>query len=55
VEYTYVNNEVWLLKRESFSVSGRILLVKGLREEGDSTYSNYKRFSTDSRIIENDQ
>jgi hypothetical protein len=55
VEYTYVNSEVWLLKRESFSVSGRILLVKGLHEEGDSTYSNYKKFTADSRIIDNDQ
>jgi hypothetical protein len=55
VEYTYVNGEVWLPKRESFSVSGRILLVKGLHEEGDSTYSNYKKFSADSRIIDNDQ
>jgi len=55
VEYTYVNGEVWLPKRESFSVSGRILLVKGLREEGDSAYSNYKKFSADSRIVEDDQ
>jgi hypothetical protein len=52
VEYTYVNSEVWLPKRESFSVSGRILLVKGVHEEGDSAYSNYKKFSTDSRIVE---
>jgi hypothetical protein len=55
VEYTYVNGEVWLPKRETFSVSGRILLVKGVHEEGDSAYSDYKKFSTDSRIIENDQ
>jgi hypothetical protein len=53
VEYTYVNGEVWLPKRESFSVSGRILLVKGVHEEGDSVYSNYKKFSADSRIIDN--
>jgi hypothetical protein len=55
VEYTYVNGEVWLPKSESFSVSGRILLVKGLHEEGESAYSNYKKFSADSRIIDNDQ
>jgi hypothetical protein len=52
VEYTYVNGEVWLPKRETFSVSGRILLVKGVHEEGDSTYSNYKKFSADSRIVD---
>ena len=55
VEYTYVNSEVWLPKSESFRVSGRILLVKGLHEEGESAYSNYKKFSADSRIIDNDQ
>jgi hypothetical protein len=53
VEYTYVNGEVWLPKRETFSVSGRILLVKGVHEEGDSAYSNYRKFSADSRIVEN--
>lgn len=55
VEYTHVNGEVWLPKSESFSVTGRIMLVKGLREEGDSAYSNYKKFSADSRIIDDDR
>jgi hypothetical protein len=55
VEYTHVNGEVWLPKRESFSISGRILLVKGVHAEGDSAYSNYKKFSADSRLVDNDQ
>jgi hypothetical protein len=55
MEFTYVNGEVWLPKIETFSASGRILLVKGLHEEGDTSYSNYKKFSTDSRIITGDK
>jgi hypothetical protein len=51
VEYTYVNGEVWLPKRETFSASARLLLVKGFHQEGDSTFTNYKKFTTDSRII----
>jgi len=55
VEYTYVNGEIWLPKRMSFSVSGRILLLKGLREEGDSAYSGYQKFSTDSRVVSTEE
>ena len=51
VEYTYVNGEVWLPKRESFTASARILLVKGFHQEGDNTFSNYKKFTADSRIV----
>ena len=50
VEFTRVNGEVWLAKRLSYKVSGRIL-VKGLREEGESTYSGYKKFTADSRLV----
>ncbi|HYW48583.1 MAG TPA: hypothetical protein VE959_37310 [Bryobacteraceae bacterium] len=55
VEYTYVNGEIWLPKRQTFSVSGRIMLLKGLHTEGDSAYSNYKKFAADSRIVDIDQ
>ncbi len=50
VEFTRVNGEVWLAKRMSYRVTGRIL-VKGLRQEGESTYSGYKKFSADSRLV----
>jgi hypothetical protein len=52
VEYTHVNGEVWLPKLESFSGAGRIMLVKGLHMDGESAYSNYKKFSADSRIVD---
>jgi len=55
VEYTFVNGELWLPRREAFSLSGRILLLKGLHQEGDSSYSSYKKFSADSRIVDIDQ
>ncbi len=51
MEYAYVNNEVWLPKRMTFSVSGRIALLKGFRMDGDSAFSNYKKFSVESRIV----
>ena len=51
VEYMYVNGEVWLPKRETFTASARLLLLKGFHQEGDSTFTNYKKFTTDSRII----
>ena len=50
LEYTYVNGEVWLPKHITFSASGRVLF-KGLSMEGDSAYSDYRRFSVDSRIV----
>ena len=52
VEYTYVNGEVWLPKRESFTASARLLLLKGFHEEGDSVYTNYRKFTADSRIVD---
>jgi hypothetical protein len=51
MEYTYVNGEVWLPKRETFTASARVLLLKGFHQEGDSTFTNYKKFTTDSRIV----
>jgi len=55
MEYTYVNGEVWLPKRESFTASARILLVKGFHVEGEQVYSNYKKFTADSRIVESEK
>src|SRR6516225_3235461 len=51
VEYTYVNGEVWLPKRETFTASARLLLLKGFHQEGASIFTNYKKFTTDSRIV----
>src|SRR5215510_11528669 len=49
---TYVNGEVWVPKRETFTASARLLLLKGFHQVGDSIFTNYKKFTTDSRIID---
>lgn len=55
MEYTRVNDEVWLPKRFTVAAAARILLVKGLHEEEDQTYSAYKKFSAESRMIDDKQ
>lgn len=50
-DMTRVNDEVWLPQRISISASARIGLFKKLRVEEDTTYKNYRKFQTDSRII----
>ena len=42
---------VWLPKRISLNGSARILLVRTMRLEMDYTYSNYRKFSVDSRVV----
>lgn len=54
MEFTFVNGEVWLPKRLTFSASARIALFKGLRVEGQSDYSDYKKFSVESHIVTGD-
>jgi len=51
VEYTRVNDEVWLPKYAALAGSARVLLVKGLRIDTDFTFSNYKKFVTESRVV----
>ena len=54
VEYARVNGEVWLPKFIGLTGSARIVLVKGMRLDTDIAYSNYKKFTTDSRVVELD-
>ena len=51
VENTRVNNEVWLPKRFDIKGSVRIALVHVMRGELIYTFSDYKKFQTDSRIV----
>jgi hypothetical protein len=51
MEYTWVNHEIWLPKRMTFSASARIALFKGIRMEGESAFREYKKFSVESRIV----
>jgi len=46
-----VNGEIWLPKRISVSAQARVLLLKKLSEAVDFTYSDYKKFQSDARIV----
>lgn len=51
VEMTRVNNEVWLPKRILVAGSARVMLIKGFTGEIDLTYSDFKKFTVDSRVV----
>ncbi|HUI77961.1 MAG TPA: hypothetical protein VLY24_08585 [Bryobacteraceae bacterium] len=51
IEQTRVNNEVWLPKEVSLHAIARLLLVKGLNRDMHFTFSDYKKFQTDSRVV----
>lgn len=51
MESARVNNEVWLPKRAAIKGSVRIALVKVMRGEIVYTFSDYKKFQTDSRVL----
>jgi hypothetical protein len=45
LEQTYVNNEVWLPTYEEVHIDVRVLLVKGIKVDGTTRYSDYKKFN----------
>ena len=49
-EQVRVNNEVWLPKRVAVSATARLGLIKKLNVEEETTWSNYRKFQTDSRV-----
>ncbi len=51
IENARVNNEVWLPKRAHIQGSVRIALVKVMRGEIVYTFSDYKKFQADSRVV----
>jgi hypothetical protein len=50
-DQTEVNSELWLPKRLHLTGSGRIGLVKRLAREEVVEWSNYRKFSVDSKIV----
>jgi hypothetical protein len=50
-DQTEVSSEVWLPKRLRLTGSGRIGLLKRLARDEEIEWSNYKKFSVDSRIV----
>ncbi len=51
---TRVNDEVWLPSKATVRVDAR-LLVKHFRLAGETTWSNYRRFRVDSRVLTGDE
>src|ERR1700729_256766 len=48
LEQTYVNNEVWLPTYEEVHIDVRVLLVKGIKMDGTTRYSDYKKFNVET-------
>jgi hypothetical protein len=42
---------VWAPKRVSLKASARLLMLRKVNVEQDLTFSDYRKFQTDSRII----
>jgi hypothetical protein len=51
-EQTRVNREIWLPKSAGVQLDGRLGLVKKVRGESRAEWSNYRKFSTDSRVVD---
>jgi hypothetical protein len=47
-EQSYVNNEVWLPTYEEAHIGVRVLLVKGLKVNVATRYSDYKKFNVET-------
>ena len=48
---TRVNDEVWLPQHIWVSASARLGVFKKLRVQEDTTYKNFRKFQTDSRLV----
>ena len=51
IDQTRVNGEVWLPKREYMTGTGRIGLLKRVAEDDEITWSDYKKFHVDSKVV----
>ena len=51
IDQTRVNNEVWLPAREFLSGRGRIGLLKKVAEDEEITWTDYKKFHVDSKLL----
>jgi hypothetical protein len=51
VDIGKVNGEVWLPKHVWFTGDVRLLLVKGMKVNTDIAFTNYKKFTAESRIV----
>jgi hypothetical protein len=50
-EQTRVNEEIWLPRHVSVAASARVALMMNTDIEQETTFSNYRKFVTDSRLL----
>jgi hypothetical protein len=55
VEFTRVNDEVWMPQHVRIDASARILLVKGYHLNADYVFDHFKKFSAESHIVDSGQ
>ena len=51
IEQTRVNDEVWLPQHMAVKVDARVALLKGFNIEQVTTYRDYKKFRTDTKVV----
>jgi hypothetical protein len=51
-EQVRVNDEIWLPSRALIHADARLALIKKVRAEIDIRYGGYRKFQSDSRIVE---
>jgi hypothetical protein len=51
-EQTRINDELWLPKREFARGSGRVGLLKKIDMEQELTWSNYRKFQVESKVVQ---
>ncbi len=51
IEQTRVNNEIWLPKHVAINADLRVALVKNFDIVLDNSYSNYKKFRSETKIV----
>ena len=50
-EQTRVNGEIWLPKRATVTASARLALVKQVSLDQEITFTGYRKFQADSKIV----
>jgi hypothetical protein len=51
IEQTRVNDEVWLPQHMAVKVDARVALLKGFNIDQVTTYRDYKKFRTDTKVV----
>ena len=52
VEFAHVNNEVWLPKHAALKGSARLFFVKGYNLDADWAFSDYRKFTVESHVVD---